>query len=103
MRKLLFFFVVVFFTACSEEVTNDFSDIGIITGEDMRRCMCCGGWFININSETYRFTELPDDSDLDLFSEEFPLQVKVDWAPDENSCLGDEIIIEKIDIINQLD
>jgi hypothetical protein len=92
--------VIIIISACADEVNSDFKDIGTITGEDFRRCMCCGGWFININSETYRFNELPENSDIDLSSEEFPIQVHLDWISVENACLGDEIIIERIEKIS---
>ena len=99
MRKFLITIIVILISACSDEVNSDFKDIGTITGEDFRRCMCCGGWFIDINSETYRFNELPENSTLDLNIEEFPIQVNIDWIADENACLGDEIIIERIEKI----
>jgi len=100
MRRLLIISVIIIISACADEVNSDFKDIGAITGEDFRRCMCCGGWFININSETYRFNELPENSDIDLSSEEFPIQVHLDWISVENACLGDEIIIERIEKIS---
>ncbi len=99
MRKFLIVVTVILISACSDEVNSDFKDMGTITGEDFRRCMCCGGWFIDINSETYRFNKLPENSNLDLNIEEFPIQVYLDWIADENACLGDEIIIERIDKI----
>ena len=95
--KSLIITALILISSCVEEVNSDFKDIGTITGEDFRRCMCCGGWFIDINSETYRFDELPENSNLDLNIEEFPLQVYVDWIANENACLGDEIIIEQIE------
>lgn len=95
--KSLIITVLILFSACSEEVNSDFKDIGTITGEDFRRCMCCGGWFIDINSETYRFDELPGNSHIDLTMEQLPIKVHLDWVIDENACLGDEIIIERIE------
>lgn len=100
MRKFLIVVTVILIGACSEEVNSDLKDIGTITGEDFRRCMCCGGWFIDINSETYRFSELPGNSNLDLTMEELPIQVYLDWMLDEDACLGDEIIIERIEKAN---
>jgi hypothetical protein len=91
--------VAIVFSSCSDDLNIDFKDTGSITGQDFRRCMCCGGWFVDINSETYRFKEIPKSSDLDLNSAEFPIHVYVDWTTDENGCLGDEIIIEQIEQI----
>ena len=69
---------------------------GQITNADYRLCMCCGGWFINIGNETYRFLSLPENSDLNLTEETLPMNVELDWTKDENACLGDEIIISSI-------
>ena len=90
--------LIVFCSCTDEDQARDFKDIGTITGQDFRKCMCCGGWFIEINAEVYRFNELPDNSvvDLDSISEEFPIQVTLDWIKDQDACLGDEIIIERI-------
>lgn len=99
MHRSLVISVLIFFFSCSDEIDKNFKNSGIITGQDFRRCMCCGGWFIDINSETYRFYDLPDNSDLDLYSEEFPVQVNLDWTSDQNGCLGDEILIERIEKI----
>lgn len=59
-------------------------------------CACCGGWFIDIGNKTYRFYQLPSDSNLDLKTADFPLKVKVVWKKDNEGCRGDEIILEKI-------
>ncbi|MEO1254073.1 MAG: hypothetical protein AAFY41_04175 [Bacteroidota bacterium] len=85
-------------SSCSEdEQEKDFQDLGSIVGEDVRLCACCGGWFIEINSETYRFLELPSNSEVSLETSEYPIQVKLDWASDSNGCLEDEIVIERIE------
>ncbi|MEM7373151.1 MAG: hypothetical protein AAF587_31295 [Bacteroidota bacterium] len=68
---------------------------GIITGEDQRRCVCCGGWFVDIQNETHRFTRLPDGSDLNLQS--YPVEVVLEWEVDPNACLGDEILVHSIE------
>lgn len=68
---------------------------GIITGRDARRCMCCGGWFVDIQGQTYRFMTLPKDADIEL--ETYPVSVTLDWEVDPEACLGDEILVHSIE------
>jgi hypothetical protein len=75
---------------------NNYMNKGTITGIDMNLCMCCGGWFIEIDNATYRFQKLPDKCDLNLENEPFPVIVKLDWEKEKNPCLGDEIIVKRI-------
>lgn len=89
--------VIAAFISCSEEDQEmGLTDAGTITGMDYRKCKCCGGWFIEINSETYHFHELPENSNLNLNNESLPIEVNLDWVVDENACLGDEIIVIRI-------
>lgn len=91
-------FILIFIsTSCSDDdKTMEFKDVGAITGEDLRLCAFCGGWFIDIGTSTYRFYELPKNSNIDLETEEFPILVNLDWVTDENVS-GDVIIIERIE------
>ncbi|OQX80883.1 MAG: hypothetical protein B6D64_02640 [Bacteroidetes bacterium 4484_276] len=75
---------------------DDYMSFGAITGYDWRKCMCCGGWIIEIDNSIYRFFELPDNCIINLENETFPLNVKLDWVEEDFQCLGDEIIIKKI-------
>ena len=88
--KLLAFFILASLIAlsCSKDQSKN---EGIITGADARLCMCCGGWFIDIEGDHYRFYQLPKDCELDLSKETFPLAVTVKWSKMKDSCLGDEI------------
>ncbi len=80
--------------------TCDKNDLGYsdatITGSDMRECMCCGGWYIEIDGSTYRFNTLPPGSGVDLNTSKLPLKVMVKWQKSPQPCLGDEIIINEI-------
>ncbi|MEM7375110.1 MAG: hypothetical protein AAF587_41330 [Bacteroidota bacterium] len=69
---------------------------GVITKQDARRCMCCGGWFIEIEgqTETYRMLTVPKNSNLTL--ETFPIPVILEWEKDPEACLGDEILVHSI-------
>jgi hypothetical protein len=69
------------FIYCQKENRYNYESIGTITGQDPRACPspCCGGWFIKIDSLTYEFDYLPDNSNINLAKETFPLVVKLDW------------------------
>ncbi len=82
--------------SCSSDV-NEFKDDGTITGYDVRECACCGGYFIDIRKVTYRFFELPVNTNFNLDSASFPVYVRLDWTKNVNSCLGDEITILRIE------
>jgi hypothetical protein len=70
---------------------------GVVTGIDFRECACCGGYFIDIENNRHRFYKVPDDSRLNLENQAFPIYVKLDWTVDPNACLGDEIIVLRIE------
>lgn len=97
MKKLVFVLLLLglSFSACSTK-KDTLMVKATITGPDLRMCACCGGWYIDIGKKTYRFYNLPDDSNLDLKTAEFPLKVNVIWKKDEEDCGADLIIIEKI-------
>jgi hypothetical protein len=91
----LFTFLLVIASCSMGE--DEFRSNGTITGYDTRECVCCGGYFIDIDKATYRFFDLPRNSNIDLDSATFPIYVKLDWAIDPNACLGDEIIVSRIE------
>lgn len=84
------------FLSCSTNV-EVFTDNGAITGYDLRECSCCGGFFIDIRNNTYRFYTVPANSNLDLENPDFPIPVNLDWKMDDNACLGDEILVLRIE------
>src|SRR3970282_2155655 len=97
MKKIILmsYLLLPFIISCSTEV-EEYMDEGTITGYDTRECSCCGGFFIDIGTLTYRFYTVPDNSNLNLENPDFPIYVKLDWKKDENACLGDEIKILRI-------
>ncbi len=99
MKKIIIvgIFLILGFSSCTEDA-NEFMSNGVITGWDPRMCMCCGGYYINIDSSTYRFYRLPDGSKIDLENPTFPIYVKLDWAKADNVCLGDEIKVLRIEL-----
>ena len=76
---------------------DDSMSNGTISGIDIRECACCGGFFIEIDNITYRFYDVPPNSKLNLVNPTFPIYVKLDWTKDANACLGDEIIVSRIE------
>jgi hypothetical protein len=96
MKKLIIISIVLLpiLIACKKE--NNIPDTGTIIAYDLRECACCGGWFIEINDSTYRFLQLPANSNLDLQNAAFPVKVELSWQKDPAGCLKDEILIFEI-------
>ncbi len=73
---------------------------GLITGPDYRKCAhpCCGGWFIEIDGNRYRFFDLPAGSDVRLSETDFPIPVRLSWSrsTESHTCYGDVIVIHAI-------
>jgi hypothetical protein len=82
VRILLLLFIMI---ACKKE-NDDYKSTGTITGNDLRMCVCCGGWIINIDDVQYLIDSIPDNSEIDLTKETFPLKVKLDWQLITNGC-----------------
>ncbi|MBC8343337.1 MAG: hypothetical protein ISR55_05800 [Bacteroidetes bacterium] len=94
--KIIAFFILYILIAvsCSKDKPVVFD--GVISGPDMRKSVCCGGWFIEVEGETFRFLAVPDDCNIDLNQESFPLQVGVNWIKEAESCPGDEINLTRL-------
>ena len=86
--------LILFFISC-ERGDNEYRSTGVIVGQDLRMCPCCGGWMITIDNSNYDFDNLPVDSGIDLESESFPITVKLDWKLITGGC-PDRIIIQRI-------
>ena len=99
MKKILAVALIIIafsIVSCSLGGDDSMSD-GTITGYDTRECACCGGFFIEIDNVTYRFYDVPPNSELNLQNPTFPIYVKLDWTKDANACVGDEIIVFRIE------
>jgi len=99
MKRIIHTLILIFLITIASCSTEDdlFRSTGKITGIDVRECACCGGYFIEIENVVYRFYNLPDNSKLNLENPNFPIYVKLDWTNDANACLGDEIIVSRIE------
>jgi hypothetical protein len=100
MKKLLFLTItclMMALTSCdkdNKENTQEYN--GKITGQDLRKCMCCGGFYVDINDSTYRFDSIPANSGINQLTDTFPIYVFVVFHKKDPQCLGDEIIIDKM-------
>ena len=97
--KVIVVIIAVFITflCCQKEDSHIYKSDGIITGPDIRMCACCGGYYIQIDSVTYEFNSLPDNSNIDLQTESFPISVKLDWQlANLTGCPDAKIIIQRI-------
>jgi hypothetical protein len=89
--------LLIVLICCHKANYTAYSSNGIITGPDIRMCACCGGWYIQIDSTTYEFTALPDNSGINLDKETFPVYVKLDWQLSNlTGCPDKKITIQRI-------
>jgi hypothetical protein len=94
-RKLLTTLLFVsLFVGCEKA---KYENTGTITGADLRKCMCCGGYFVDINDTQYQFekSELPDNFTFE--DSQLPLVVELNWELKTDGCSGfNRISISKI-------
>ncbi|EDP70350.1 hypothetical protein FBALC1_06323 [Flavobacteriales bacterium ALC-1] len=78
----------------------EFESTAKITGYDSGACFCCGGKIIDIDGEdpSKRFSELPENSNIDIPNMTFPISVRLNWSESNQYC-GRGIIIESIELI----
>ena len=102
MLKIFSFVTVMLAVVVSCSAQDSLKSNGVITGYDLRECMCCGGYFIQIDSTKYRFDQLPDSTDFTIPNNpEFPINVKLDWIPDSTACMPDMIIVQRIEKVTE--
>jgi hypothetical protein len=77
---------------------HGYDNSGTIIGQDYRKCMCCGGWFIEIENDTLRFDQIPENCDVNLTDAIYPVDVYLDWHHKDPKCLGDEIIVTRMEV-----
>lgn len=99
MKYLLLFFTfsLIFINCEKEETACPGLESGRIIGPDLRLCACCGGWFIEVGTDTLRTFALPDDFKIDPLAD-FPVEVCLSYEPDTVACdiFGDLIAIDQI-------
>lgn len=82
-RKISFVIVVFLFTIFSCEKEESYQSTALITGPDLGQCICCGGYFIEVEDSTYNFDTIPASSGIDLSDVTFPIAVELDWEYDK--------------------
>ena len=91
--------------SCQKTANTDILTDAIITGYDLRDCICCGGLMVSFvnnpipySGEFYLVNNLPKDSGIDNNSK-FPLYVKISWRDNSRVCGGTKFIdIQKLEI-----
>ena len=103
MKKLLVLFGLVglFFSCNDNSEENQYKSKGTISGQDLLQCICyCGGYFISINNNTYRFNEdSVIEESIHLSELNLPVDVYLDWEsiePDSTCAATDLIKVLKI-------
>jgi len=99
MKKILFILLVCVAVLSCDDDTLTYESTGQILGLDLALCACCGSWLIQIEGEEspYQFVALPQDSDIDLTTANFPIDVQLNWELATTGC-SNYIIIEAIDL-----
>lgn len=107
MKTIIITFVslvlIVFLTTCDKAKKDDFAAKGVITGYDFRECICCGGWLINLNSDstelytvdTRYIDKYPDNLVLDSTTV-FPVFIRLDYTNSAANC-GQAIDISRFE------
>jgi hypothetical protein len=92
-------FLILFFCTCQKDETA-YQSTGIILGPDLGYCICCGGYVIEIENETYHFDSLPNSSNFNLLELTFPVLVNLNWEKERKCNEFQYIEITKIEIKN---
>jgi len=68
-----------------------YKSTGTITESDYRKCMCCGGYLLEIDGKQFNFekSELPDNFTFD--DTLLPLQIELNFEPKADDCSGSGI------------
>ena len=103
LRAIILAFLFLVNSSCQKQIMPQVSYMNnaIITGYDLRACVCCGGLMI-----TFDGTSKPYAGDFGLISNKaadigitqadtFPIYVKIDWKKDTTNICN-HILITKI-------
>ena len=92
------------FTGCERNTDVDlgpevFQSEAVITSYDLRRCGCCGGHVVEIEGQDSEknIYEMPEDSGIGTFNEEYPIAVKISWYLWDEIC-PNVIIVDSIEL-----
>ena len=76
--------VIILLYGCKKD--NEVHKTGTAIGYDMRDCVCCGGLFVDYQSDTLLFPEIPAKIVTWEQSYGFPLLISFDFEKLESSC-----------------
>lgn len=68
-----------------------YESTGTITEPDYRKCMCCGGYFIEIEGTQYNFQKSELPVDFSFNDNQLPMQVELNFKPKADECSGSGI------------
>ncbi|MEO0898837.1 MAG: hypothetical protein AAFY71_20660 [Bacteroidota bacterium] len=89
--------------SCRQEQVNRCVHEGEITGYDYSRCMCCGGYLLDIPQGVFRLDGAPEAfmAELDQLEErDFPVAVRVNFDSTAISCIDMRIDLVCADFID---
>ena len=96
-KILPFLFLASALLVAGCEKNEKYDSTGIIIAADMTECACCGGYFIEIKGEKYRFEKSELPSGFTFSDEQLPLKVELNWKLKTATCTGFQwISISKI-------
>ena len=95
-------FLSIAATSCTKHGSGTgYAATGVITGQDLTMCACCGGYILKINGSStgYRFWYFPAGSTID--STHFPINVALNYTYVSTLCTGNHLVsiqsMKKID------
>ena len=96
MKIVIFCIIISGFYYCHKD-NDDYKSKGKILGPDFTMCICCGGYYIQIDTLTYEFDALPNNASINLQKDTFPIFVKLDWQlSPKTACPNNRITIQRI-------
>ena len=103
MRKIVLWSLCLLFLVMSQSCKKESDGKGnaLLIGADLRKCAIpnCGGWWIEINSETYRFYDIPFSTNIPFnVDDNFPIEVDVNWKAGDRKWPDNQELIEVISI-----
>lgn len=85
MRTTIFLFLISVLVILSCEKVK-YENTGTIIGPDLADCVCCGGYFIEIEGTRYRFEKGNLPGSFTFNEDQLPLQVELNWELKIDSC-----------------
>ena len=83
--KILFTFLVFFslgIASCDKECDTDSAceHIAYLLHPDYRDCVCCTGWYVKVNEDTFKVYDLPQPDSVSSTISKYGLPIKVELS-----------------------